>query len=73
MLCVQLIGFVGSGFLESGSLHSTLCPHPTTASKKTYERSQEVIENKRDRFITDCESQEVYENKGVIFVKPRGC
>jgi hypothetical protein len=41
-------------------------------SKKFNERSQEVIENKRDRFLQNMESQEVYENKGVVFVKPRG-
>jgi hypothetical protein len=37
------------------------------------ERSQEVIESKADRFIANCKSQEVYENEGVVFVKPRGC
>ena len=36
-----------------------------------YERSQEVIENKGDRFITNCNSQEVSENKWVIFCKAK--
>jgi hypothetical protein len=36
------------------------------------ERSQEVIENKGQYFFHRPESQEVYENKRVIFVKPRG-
>ena len=38
---------------------------------KFNERSQEVIENKRDRFIANCKSQEVYENKGVNFCKAK--
>ena len=36
------------------------------------ERSQEVIDNKGQCFFHSIESQEVYENKEVIFVKPRG-
>jgi len=35
------------------------------------ERSQEVIENKGDHFITNCNSQEVFENKWVIFCKAK--
>jgi hypothetical protein len=36
------------------------------------ERSQEVIESKGKCFSHRLQSQEVSENKGVIFVKPRG-
>ena len=36
-----------------------------------YERSQEVIENKGDHFITNCNSQEVFENKWVILCKAK--
>ena len=35
------------------------------------ERSQEVVENKGHHFITDCNSQEVYENKRVILCKAK--
>ena len=38
-----------------------------------YERSQEVVENKGKCFFRSVQTQEVYENTGVIFVKPRGC
>jgi hypothetical protein len=37
------------------------------------ERSQEITENKGEHFSHRVESQEVYENRGLIFVKPRGC
>jgi hypothetical protein len=46
------------------------CDH--ARAKYFNERSQEVIENKADRLIANCKSQEVYENKDLIFVKPRG-
>jgi hypothetical protein len=36
-----------------------------------YERSQEVIENKGDHFIANCNSQEVFENKWVISCKAK--
>ena len=39
---------------------------------RRYERSQEVVENKGKRFFHSLQSQEVFENKRVIFVKPRG-
>ena len=35
------------------------------------ERSQEVIENKGHHFITNCNSQEVFENKWVILCKAK--
>jgi hypothetical protein len=59
----------GSLLMKNISNHNA----PENAARKSFnERSQEVIENKADRFIADCKSQEVHENKGVIFVKPRG-
>jgi hypothetical protein len=37
-----------------------------------YERSQELIENKGQHFCGKMQTQEVHENTGLIFVKPRG-
>jgi hypothetical protein len=36
------------------------------------ERSQEVIDNKGDHFFELHQSQQIYEDKRVVFVKPRG-
>jgi hypothetical protein len=41
-------------------------------TRRRTERSQEVIESKRDHFLDLHQSQEVLENTGFIFVKPRG-
>jgi hypothetical protein len=60
----------------SSALQCRPCPHRTDNQEfpqtKNNERSQEVIENKGDRFIANCKSQQVYENKGFISVKPTG-
>jgi len=45
---------------------------PANLKTQRYERSQEVIENKGKCFSHSLQSQEVLENKRVIFVKPRG-
>ena len=41
------------------------------SASRVNERSQEVIENKGHHFITNCNSQEVFENKAVIFCKAK--
>jgi len=59
-----------AGLFARGRVHAG---SGLTVRKEFNERSQEVVENKGDHFLDWNQSQQVSENKEVIFVKPRGC
>jgi hypothetical protein len=68
---LKLWGNQPSAPAGSGNGECRLLKTDGDSLSKFNERSQEVIENKGDRFIANCYSQEVYESKAVILCKAK--